>query len=246
MQNVSSSDLNQTMWSDAEHYDRVAETRWGRYLTHAEKQAILSAHRASSAPSTVLDVGGGGGRWSQLLCQLGWRAICSEVNERSLAVCQERLPSATCILVNQSDEVLPVDDQSVSMVLCMEVFAVMPTLWFMEEAARVIRPEGLLVGVFNNKCSFRGQLKHAMHRVRGSTGFDYYNTCYKPWKAAMRLRGFEFIYEDGMCWLPFSRGSDSRLIKPLVALERKLYLHRVPDLSPWIVFVARKGKTVRP
>jgi SAM-dependent methyltransferase len=230
-----------TPWSDVEQYDRIAETRWGRYLTAIEKQAILTAHRHAAAPSVVLDVGAAGGRWSQLLSELGWRAICTDVNQRSLAICQHHLPDATCILVGQDDETLPAEDCSVGMILCIGVFAVMPSAWFLKEAARVLRPGGLLVGEFNNKCSVRGGLKHALHRARRSAGFDYYSTCYKSWKAGLRSKGFGIIQEEGMCWMPFSRSSDSWLIDPLVAMERKMGLTRVPDVSPWVVFVARKG-----
>jgi ubiquinone/menaquinone biosynthesis C-methylase UbiE len=232
--------MSKSAYSDVEYYEQLASTRWGRYISDAEKKAILTAHRRAAAPSVVLDVGASGGRWSQLLSSLGWRAICTDVNERSLAVCQGRLPKATCVLVDEDDETLPCEDGSVDLILCMQVFAVMPASWFLEEANRVLGPSGLLVGEFNNKCSLRGLVKHTLYRLREPGGIDYYSTCYRGWKSHLRSKGFELIHEVGICWMPFSISSNSRLIGPFVALERLLGLGRVPNLSPRVVFVARR------
>lgn len=226
---------------DAGYYEQITATRWGRYITGIEREVILDAHRQAGAPSVLLDVGAAGGRWSEMLCALGWRAICTDVNESSLAICQSRLPDATCILVGGDDETLPGADASLRLVLCMEVFGVMPTDWFMAEVARVLEPGGLLVGVFNNRCSMRGTLKHAVHRMKGSLGLDYYGTCYGPWKIRLRSKGFEMTREEGMAWMPFSRSSDSPLVTPFVALERHLGLGQLPAHSPWIAFIARKS-----
>ena len=228
-------------YSEAAHYENVALTRWGQYLTNAEQQAVLVAHQHAGAPSVLLDVGAASGRWSQLLSELGWRAICTDVNKRSLAILQGRIADATCILVDENDTSLPVSGDSVGLLLCMEVFAVVPTPWFLAEAARVLQPNGLLVGVFNNKCSLRGLFKHAVHKAKGSNGIDYYNTCYKTWKQQLLREGFEVLQEEGICWMPFSRSSNSPLIGPLIALERRLGLRRFPNTSPWVVFVARKS-----
>ena len=74
----------------------------------------------------------------------------------------------------------------------------------------------------------RGTLKHAVHRMKGSLGLDYYGTCYGPWKIRLRSKGFEMVREEGMAWMPFSRSSDSPLVTPFVGLERHLGLGRLP------------------
>lgn len=228
-------------YSEAAHYEDVALTRWGQYLTNAEQQAVLAAHQHSGSPSVVLDVGAASGRWSQLLSGLGWRAVCTDINERSLAALQDRIADATCILVDQDDRSLPASADSVGLLLCIEVFAVMSTSWFLAEAVRVLQPNGLLVGVFNNKCSLRGLVKHAVYKAKGSVGLDYYNMHYGTWKEQLLREGFEMLQEEGICWMPFSRSSNSPLIGPFIALERRLGLGRFPNTSPWVVFVARKS-----
>ena len=52
--------------------------------------------------------------------------------------------------------------------------------------------------------------------------------------------GFEVLHEEGYCWSPFARTSNSPLVPVFVQAERMLGLHRWIALSPWIAFVARK------
>src|SRR5690348_6073433 len=80
------------------YWERQARTRWGRYLSEIERQSIMFGHAAAPAPNVVLDVGADGGRWSRVLCAQGWRAVCIDIDERKLALCQSRLPNATCAL----------------------------------------------------------------------------------------------------------------------------------------------------
>ena len=222
-----------------EYYDRLAETRWGRYITDFERRAILASHEMCDAPSIALDIGASGGRWSEFLSTLGWRMICTDVDPTSLDQCRIRLPQASCILVDHDDTALPCEKESVGLILCVEVFSVMPTDWFAAEAFRVLQPNGLIVGVFNNKLSWRGYLHHLTHSYRGV--FDYYGNSYLHWKRRFQQIGFNIKYEEGLCWLPFSRNSDFAFLDFLTSLEYKTGLQSLPALSPWIVFIAQNS-----
>src|SRR5689334_13654390 len=68
--------------------EKLARSRWGEYLSDIERKALLIGHSLAAAPTVLLDVGADGGRWSRLLCDLGWQAICTEVNEHSLRLCK--------------------------------------------------------------------------------------------------------------------------------------------------------------
>ena len=97
----------------------------------------------------------------------------------------------------------------------------------------------MLVGVALNRRSIRGAFVRLKERLQGGpTGF--YTHQYASRRRALREAGFEIVRERGYCWFPFSRASDSRLIPLLTRLERWLLLDRLPLLSPWVVFVARK------
>lgn len=229
------------MIADYLRHEKVAETQWGRYLTEAEKTAILEAHQLFGRPSTALDVGSAGGRWSHLLSKLGWKLICIDVNAESLKQCQIRNPEAACILADPDDTTLPCEAESIGLVLCIEVFAVMPTTWFIAEASRILETNGIIVGVFNNKLSWRGYIHHVLSRFYNR--FDYYKIPYYIWRRKMQQAGFRVLSETGLCWFPFSRTSESPLINACARLEYWTGLRRLPILSPWIVFVAQKTST---
>jgi SAM-dependent methyltransferase len=220
------------------YWETVAQSRWGNYTTQIEKAVLLKAAGMLGKPGTFLEVGCEGGRWSVLLDRRGWRAICTDVDDRSLDVCQERLPDATCVLVDEEDTTLPCETSHVSLVLCIEVPSALRTEWFLREASRVLKNDGVLVGVFFNKHSLRGYVRHLA--ASAFRKFDWYERSYSDWKNAARANGFEFLCEEGICWFPFSRNSNSPLVRPAVWLERVLGLRRLISVSPWIVFIARK------
>jgi len=70
--------------------------------------------------------------------------------------------------------------------------------------------------------------------------FDYYEVAYPIWRKKFSDRGFRVHYEEGYCWFPFSRSSNSLLIPHFLRLEKKLGLHKLASISPWIAFVAQK------
>ena len=221
-------------------------TRWGRYLTSLERQAVSEALRNFSVPSNALEVGCQGGRWSEMLAGKGWRVTCTEVDESVLRGCQSRIPTAKCILVSPEDQTIPCVNGSADLLLCIEVPAVMHSAWFAPEAQRVLRPGGLLVCVFLNRRSLRGLFVLLRQRLRvGSRSEDeahIYSRSYIPWKRQLERLTFQFVFERGFCWFPFSRVSDSPLIPACTAAERALGLQRLPGVSPWVVFVALKAR----
>jgi len=219
------------------HFEKIARTRWGSYLSHVEMRGILKAHDLSSGPATALDVGCDGGRWAKLLADRGWRMICLDINEEALSLCKMRMPESDCILVKAEDTSLPCESNSVSLLLCMEVPYVLSSSRFIDEARRVLKSGKLMVGVFNNLLSWRGLLLHAKSSLTGS--YDYYRYCYPAWKDELRKKGLDIIYEEGFAWFPFTRSSNSALIPFFTGLERTLRLHRLPSVSPWVVFIAR-------
>jgi hypothetical protein len=63
---------------------------------------------------------------------------------------------------------------------------------------------------------------------------------YPRWRRRLRALGFDMVSEEGICWAPFHRLSDSRFVPFLTRLEQRLGLRRLPSVSPWIVFVAQR------
>ena len=225
-------------WGADTYWEKIARSRWGSYVTEVEKRVVLKANDLASSPTTALEIGCEGGRWSKLLVDLRWDMVCTDVNPNTLATCQRRIPMAKCILVDANDPTLPCETKSLGLLLCIEVIVVLRSDWFITEAFRVLRRGGLVVGVFENKLSFRGYVHHLASSIRG--GFDWYKVAYPSWRSKFCKQGFRMIYEEGICWFPFTRASNSPLVPVCTQIERYLGLRRLPSLSPWIVFLAQK------
>lgn len=224
------------------YWETVSATRWGSYLTGIQRKLVLSASEAVGGPGTVMEIGADGGRWASCLMNRGWKAICTDIRPSALEVCRQRLPRAECILVKPTDTRLPCSTGGVSLVLCLEVDAVISSDWFFKEVSRVLTAGGILVATINNRSSLRA----AFHEVfksreaitRKQRGF--YQVSYRDCKTRLLECGLDCIHEEGCCWPPFSRNSNSFLIPPFVMLEKYLGFRRLPVFSPWVLFAAQK------
>jgi SAM-dependent methyltransferase len=227
-----------TINHDATQWERAARTRWGRYITQIEAGLLEQTARHADRATLALEIGAEGGRWTGRVIELGWRVICTDVDPDMVQIRQARHPKARCVLVRLADTTLPCESSAAGLVLCIEVGPVMTSDWFPGEALRVLKPGGLLLGVFWNRLSIRGMLAH-WRAVRAGQ-LDYYRLAYVPWRRNMQAGGLSFLYEEGICWFPFARTSNARLIPFFVWLESVLGLRRAVAFSPWIVFLAQK------
>jgi SAM-dependent methyltransferase len=220
------------------HWETVARTRWGGYTSDVARHMIELAHDLSPRTTSALDIGCDGGRWCRFLWELGWEVTGTEINEASLNLLKKRIPAAECILVQPEDDTIPCKSNAFDLVLCIDVVAVIQSQWFMDEIFRVMRPNGLLVGVFHNLYSFRGIFLHFKAVLLGK--FDYYKIDYPSWKIKLIDKGFQIMDEVGYCWFPFPRASNSVLVPYFTRLEKALGLRKLINVSPWIAFIAQK------
>lgn len=225
--------------NETTYWEGIADTKWGSYITEIEKRAILEASNLAKKPAIALEIGCEGGRWSKLLSDLGWDIICTDIDHKTLDICKKRIPKAKCIQVSPNDSKLPCDTETIGLLLCVEVSPVIQSEWFIREAFRVLPSGGLVVGVFWNLLSFRGSIVHSTALLRNS--FDYYKFSYLTWRREFRKRGFNVVYEEGFCWFPFRRSSNSPLVPLFTQIERYLGLRSFTALSPWIVFIGKKN-----
>jgi hypothetical protein len=111
----------------------------------------------------------------------------------------------------------------------------------MGETARILKEDGLLVMVYWNLFSLRGVFHHMRTLVTGGEAF--YRRPYSTWKRKMATNGFRCVYEEGFCWSPFRRESNSGLVPYVTAVEGQLGLRRLPAISPWVVTILQKRST---
>lgn len=221
------------------YWAAIANTRWGLYITALEREALEVANARADGPSDAIDIGCGDGRWTAFLAERGWAVTSIDVDAAAIVISGNRTPTARHVLVEPTSEVLPVEDRSVALALGIEV-NVVHRQWFPGEAARVLKPGGVLVGVAWNSRSVRGVLARARARFSGAGPHPYYFEPYDALTSRLRDAGFAVVQERGLCWFPFGRSSNSPLVPAAVALERWLGLSRVPRLSPWVLFTAER------
>ncbi len=226
-------------WNEIAYWETAARTRWGAYISDVERQMIQLAHDLFPRTTSALEIGCGGGRWCRFLWELGWKVTCTDINEARLNLCKKIIPAAECTLVNPEDDTIPCESGAFDLLLCIEVVEVIQSHWFMDEIVRLMRPDGLVVGVFWNLYSFRGVFGHFKAVLRGE--FDFYKMDYPSWKNKLIDKGFRILHEVGYCWFPFSRTSNSALIPYFTRLEKALGLRRLINVSPWIAFIAQKN-----
>ncbi|HUS09184.1 MAG TPA: class I SAM-dependent methyltransferase [Pyrinomonadaceae bacterium] len=216
-------------------WERVALSRWGQYVTKVEHHAINMASSLAKLPGDAIEVGCEGGRWSKMLADQGWQMTCIDVNRDTLDVCQQKVPAANCRLVDPRDKTIPEPTAKFSLLLCIEVAPVIHSDWFLSEAARVLKPGGIMAAVAWNRRSLRGFISR---RNTSKPDSPFYSESYAQWRARAVACGFQFQSERGFCWGPFSRRSDSPLVPLFVGVEKALRLDRFPFASPWVMAIA--------
>ncbi|MCB0168161.1 MAG: class I SAM-dependent methyltransferase [Anaerolineae bacterium] len=226
-------DSAETFW------EKRAKATWGSYIREVETRVIKKTKHLNIKPSTALDIGCDGGELAQIIGNMGWQLICTDIRPQAVARCRRRLPEAVCLLVDVNDIQLPCSPNSLGLIQCIEVPFVIQSHWFITEADRVLQPNGVIVGVFPNLLSIRGYYHALAAKLKGQT--TTYNVRYPNWRARLRRQGFKILYEEGICWFPFSRHSNSSLVPSATQLEKNLGLRRCAAFSPWIVFLAQKS-----
>lgn len=221
-------------------WEQAATSRWGRYLSRIEERGIRKAAFVAGKPNQALEIGCDGGRWSKLLADVGWQMTCVDVDPNTLAECQQKVPAAKCILSRPQNETIPCEPDSNDLLLCVEVGPVINSRWFLPEANRVLRLNGVLMGVVWNRTSLRGMLSRLKERLAPTTDTVFYRRSHTDWRKELDRAGFQLVHEEGFCWGFFGRMSNSPLIPLITKLERLLQLHRLTVFSPWIIFIARK------
>lgn len=232
----------------------MAQTRYGRYADKVESRITGYVLGVCPTPGALLDVGCEGGRWSQVFADHGWEITATDVDARSLQICQARIPHARCLLSDPSSRRLPAGDESIDVALCIEVGPVIHTDWAVSEFARILKQGGRLVGVCWNRRSWRGVLYHkvsALRRPGSSPSQGYgYPIPYKTFRRQMIEHGFRFERELGYAWGPFRRTSNSSLVDIWAGFERFSGLEHLVPGAPMVAFVAQKmpdsGSSDRP
>lgn len=221
---------------------QIYASRMGHYTTVVEQSFIRSTLSKQEDQLKILDVGGGDGRHSCCVKELGHHPI---VLERDSAPINILLNKQVDIPIIQADAMtLPVRAGIFDIVLTIEVSICTTgvnnynTAYF-KEVNRILKNNGLFIFTAFNKYSCL-ELLRKFRRSKPSYEILYYSESARDYRRKLINADFEIIKCRGFRWLPFKRGSNNRLVPIAAFIESLLMLKLITCFSPWLYFAARK------
>ncbi|HVS28690.1 MAG TPA: class I SAM-dependent methyltransferase [Solirubrobacteraceae bacterium] len=140
---------NREIWSNWDWRARGGE-EWSE--SPEWKQALIEDVLEPTMPEhgVIVEIGPGGGRWSELLQPRAHRLVLIDSSERPLEVCRERFAAAGNVecLRNDGTDLAAVDDRGADAVWSFDVFvhiAPVDVAAYLSEIARVLAPGGVAV-----------------------------------------------------------------------------------------------------
>lgn len=224
------------------YWSRVCRSRMGDYTSSFERRLLKRLLPTSEISLRVLDVGGGEGRYSGYVRQLGHSPVLLEYDSLPLEIFSEQDRGFGAI---QADGLaLPIRDSAFDVVMTIEVSICTTALndnntRHFRDVHRILRPNGLFLIMAFNRNSYIRYLKK-LSKDRPKYEDAYYMEGPAEFARKLKAAGFEMVGCWGYRWLPFTRESNSPLIPVLAWLERGLLLSRLTRFSPWLFFAARK------
>jgi S-adenosylmethionine-dependent methyltransferase len=140
-------------------YDGYGEKEWTRLERHRMEFAVtmrLMQEYLPAAPATVLDIGGGPGRYSIALAQKGYQVTLLDLSSELLAIARKQSAEAGAqlagIIHGNALDLAPLADESFDAVLLMGPLYHLPRLedrqQAVREARRVLKPGGVMIASF--------------------------------------------------------------------------------------------------
>ena len=193
----------------------------------------------NAEPGAAFEVGCDGGRWCSVLAAYGWTVGGCDINRAAIELCRKRIPGGEFTVVQPGDTRLPVPDDSLNLLLAIEVPEVTQSGWFPAEAARTLRRDGQCIFCVHNGRSLRG-VAYTVGRGLGRRRKyrNYYRDTLQEFRSRMEASGFVLGHLEGFAWFPFKRDSDSQLIPAAEKIEAMFGLRKLTGISPFVSGVA--------
>lgn len=213
--------------------------RSGIYKTKVEYDFIeshISNLIAIGSKKSILDLGGGSGRFALPLLKSGFDVTVVDLDSNAIELCKQKgiTKSYCCDIRNL---VLP---GGYNIALAFEVFlGVSPAEVFKVSNQQLVN-EGLFIFAATNKNSWRNKL----HNLRKVKSKNYGDLSINEWERLLSANGFEIIDIKGFNWMPFLLASNNILIPAFSKLESILRLGKWLNQSPWLLFACKKVNSI--
>ena len=128
--------------------EATSPSYWGKHLRHTVRFSEAAQELLRVPNIVLLEVGPGGGRWSEILQARADRLVLVDVTERALDLCRSRFAAAANVeyILTEGGALPAVPDDSVDSIWSFDVFVHIAPLdvdSYLAEIARVLRADGI-------------------------------------------------------------------------------------------------------
>lgn len=203
--------------------------RSGKYKTKVEYDFIKS--QISTQQKTILDLGGGSGRFALPLIKSGFDVTVVDLNNHAIELCKQKgITQSYCCDIRNIDMV------GFDIVLAIEIFQVTHPAVVFKVANEKLVYNGSFIFVSANKNSWRCKL----HNLRKKKSINQGELSIKEYEILLAENGFQISHIKGFNWIPFKVNSNNILIPVFSKIESILRLDKWLNQSPWLLFSCKK------
>jgi len=207
--------------------------RSGFYKTKVEYEFIKS--HISDNQKTILDMGGGSGRFALPLIKAGYDVTVVDLDSNAIDLCKKRgISKSYCV------DIRDFESDGFDIVLAIELFLVTPPEIVFEIANQKLAKDGLFIFVATNKDSWR----YKLHSLRANKSKNYGEFSPKEFIKLVVENGFSVV--DIKCFnlIPFKASSNNILIPLFPKIESLFRLYKWLGQSPWLLFALKKDSAL--
>jgi acetyltransferase-like isoleucine patch superfamily enzyme/2-polyprenyl-3-methyl-5-hydroxy-6-metoxy-1,4-benzoquinol methylase len=206
--------------------------RSGIYKTKVEYEFIKS--HISDKLKTILDMGGGSGRFALPLLNEGFDVTVVDLDSNAVELCRKRgLTKSFC------SDIRNFESNEFDVILAIELFLVTPPDIVFEIANQKLSKDGIFIFVATNKDSWR----YKMHNSRLNVSKNYGELTFEEYNKLLNEKGFTPIDIKGFNWLPFRVNSNHIFVTVFSKIESWFKLYRWFGQSPWLLYACKKRIT---
>lgn len=203
--------------------------RSGFYKTNVEYEFIKS--HISDNHETILDMGGGSGRFALPLIKAGYDVTVVDLDSNAIELCKKKgITKSFCIDLRKFDL------NGYDIILAIEVFSIASPHEVLKIANQKLVANGIFIFTGSNKKSWR----YKLHKLHANRSENYGELTINEYKNLILENGFKIIEIKGFNWMPFKISSDNVLIPIFSKIESFFKLNKWLNQSPYFLFACKK------
>jgi len=223
------------------YWDRCNLVNAGQYLDSQER-LIINEFLDHYNPQLCLDISCGSGRFSLPIMKRGICVVAGDRDPIAVKKLNLKMPGSqnrenTSHVLRTNAESLPFRNKVFDCILSIQTVGYLDVRRFFSECNRVLKDNGWFLFNEANRHSYKASI---YRRVTSNTQFYRYS--HSEICSMLVDSGFQVKDAIGMNWLPIKRDSDNRWIPLATKIESGLKLGSFPSISPWVFYVAQKGR----